>query len=116
MESVGLKSLPRPRIHERVVLWFQEVMKNLEKKRSRSLANTSSSIKQSMKNIDLNSVKDTVIMTPNKIRRSMSGMTGTQALVKAPVLTVVLCLVVTGFFTLHSGAIDCREQVSKFNL
>lgn len=80
------------------------------KKTPRSLANTSSSIKQSMKNIDLNSVKDTVIMTPNKIRRSMSGMTGTQALVKAPVLTVVLCLVVTGFFTLHSGAIDCREK------
>ena len=80
------------------------------KKTPRSLADTSSSIKQSMKNIDLNSVKDTVIMTPNKIRRSMSGMTGTQALVKAPVLTVVLCLVVTGFFTLHSGAIDCREQ------
>jgi hypothetical protein len=40
----------------------------------------------------------------------MSGMTGTQALVKLPVLTVVLCLLVTGFFTLHSGAIDCREK------
>ena len=80
------------------------------KKTLRSLANTSSSIKQSMKNIDLNSVKDTVIMTPNKIRRSMSGMTGTQALVKLPVFTVVLCLLVTGFFTLHSGALDCREK------
>jgi len=76
----------------------------------RSFSNTSSSIKQSIKNIDLDSVKNTVIMTPNKIRRSMSGMTGTQALVKLPVFTVVLCLLVTGFFTLHSGALDCREK------
>ena len=80
------------------------------KKTPISLSDTSSSIKKSIKNIDMVSVKDSVIMAPNKIRRSMSGMSSTQALVKLPVLTVVLCLVVTGFFTLHSGAIDCREK------
>ena len=80
------------------------------KKAPISLSDKSSSIKKSIKNIDMVSVKDSVIMAPNKIRRSMSGMSTTQALVKLPVLTVVLCLVVTGFFTLHSGAIDCREK------
>ena len=80
------------------------------KKAPISLSDKSSSIKKSIKNIDMVSVKDSVIMAPNKIRRSMSGMSSTQALVKLPVLTVVLCLVVTGFFTLHSGAIDCREK------
>ncbi len=80
------------------------------KKAPMSLSDKSSSIMKSIKNIDMVSVKDSVIMAPNKIRRSMSGMSSTQALVKLPVLTVVLCLVVTGFFTLHSGAIDCREK------
>ena len=64
---------------------------------------------ESMKNIDSSSVKDAVIRAPNKIRRSVSGMSGTQALVKFPIVIIVFCLLGTGFFTMHSGAIDCRE-------
>ena len=68
-----------------------------------------SETQEAMKNINSNSVKDAIIHAPNRIRRSTSGITATQALVKVPVLTIVLCLVVTGFFTMHSGAIDCRD-------
>ena len=68
-----------------------------------------SKTQDSIKNIDANSVKETVIRAPNKIRRSLSGISATQALVKFPIVIIVLCLITTGFFTLHSGAIDCRE-------
>ena len=67
------------------------------------------SVRDYIPNIDSNSVKDAIIHAPNTVRRSLSGLSGTQALVKLPVLTVVLCLLVTGFFTMHSGAIDCRD-------
>ena len=63
----------------------------------------------SMKNIDSLSVKDAVIRAPNKIRRSVSGISGTQALVKFPIVIIVFCLLGTGFSTMHSGAIDCRD-------
>ena len=64
---------------------------------------------ESMRSIDADAVKDAVIHTPNKIRRSLSGISASEALVKFPVLIIVLCLLVTGFFTMHSGAIDCRD-------
>ncbi len=76
--------------------------------------NTNSSEKKSykerMQNIDTNSLKDTIIQSPNKLRRSLSGLTATQALVKFPVIVIVFCLVFTGYFTLHSGALDCRKD------
>ena len=40
----------------------------------------------------------------------MSGLTATQALVKFPVIVIVFCLIFTGYFTLHSGALDCRKD------
>ena len=76
--------------------------------------NTNSSEKKSykerMQNIDTNSLKDTIIQSPNKLRRSLSGLTATQALVKFPVIVIVFCLVFTGYFTLYSGALDCRKD------
>ena len=76
--------------------------------------NTNSSEKKSykerMQNIDTNSLKDTIIQSPNKLRRSLSGLTATQALVKFPVIVIVFCLIFTGYFTLHSGALDCRKD------
>ena len=68
------------------------------------------SYKERMKNIDSNSLKDAIIHSPNKLRRSLSGLTATQALVKFPVVIIVICLVFTGYFTLHSGALDCRKD------
>ena len=41
--------------------------------------------KERMKNIDSNSVRDAIIQSPNKLRRALSGLTATQALVKFPV-------------------------------
>lgn len=66
--------------------------------------------KERMKNIDSNSVRDTIIQSPNKLRRSLSGLTATQALVKFPVVIIVFCLIFTGYFTMHSGALDCRKD------
>ena len=34
---------------------------------------------------------------------------GTSLLTRAPAITVALCLLVTGFFSLHSGILDCRD-------
>ena len=68
------------------------------------------SYKERMKNIDSNSVRDAIIQSPNKLRRSLSGLTATQALVKFPVVIIVFCLIFTGYFTMHSGALDCRKD------
>ena len=59
--------------------------------------------------MDAESVKGSVRRAPNALRRAVSDSTATGILTKAPVVTVVLCLLVTGFFTLHSGILDCRE-------
>jgi len=67
------------------------------------------SLQDYIQSMNSESVKDTIIHAPNSIRRSLTGISATQALVKLPVITIVLCLLVTGFFTMHSGAIDCRE-------
>ena len=68
------------------------------------------SFKERMKNIDSDSVKDAIIQSPNRLRRSLSGLSATQVLVKFPIFIIVFCLVFTGYFTLHSGAIDCRKD------
>lgn len=68
------------------------------------------SFKERIENIDSGSVKDAIIQSPNMLRRSLSGLSATQALVKFPIFIIVFCLVFTGYFTLHSGAIDCRKD------
>tara|TARA_B100001778_G_scaffold1576_1_gene1399 strand:+ start:5661 stop:8570 length:2910 start_codon:yes stop_codon:yes gene_type:complete len=68
------------------------------------------SFKERMKNIDSNSIREALIQSPNKLRRSLSGLTATQALVKFPVVIIVFCLLFTGYFTMHSGALDCRKD------
>ncbi len=68
------------------------------------------SFKERIENIDSGSVKDAIIQSPNRLRRSLSGLSATQALVKFPIFIIVFCLVFTGYFTLHSGAIDCRKD------
>ena len=68
------------------------------------------SYKERMKNIDSDSLKDAIIQSPNRLRRSLSGLSATQALVKFPVIIIVFCLLFTGYFTLHSGALDCRKD------
>ncbi len=68
------------------------------------------SFKERIENIDSSSVKDAIIQSPNRLRRSLSGLSATQALVKFPIFIIVFCLVFTGYFTLHSGAIDCRKD------
>ena len=68
------------------------------------------SFKERIKNIDSDSVKDAIKQSPNRLRRSLSGLSATQVLVKFPIFIIVFCLVFTGYFTLHSGAIDCRKD------
>ena len=65
--------------------------------------------KESVRKIDAESVKGAARMAPNALRRALADSTATGILTKVPVVTVVLCLVVTGFFTMHSGVLDCRE-------
>jgi len=45
----------------------------------------------------------------NQYRRITADLNFTSILTKFPVVTVVLCLVVTGFFSWESGIVDCRE-------
>ncbi len=40
---------------------------------------------------------------------STESMNSSNLLIKAPVITVIICLIVTGFFLGHSGINDCRD-------
>ncbi|MBT3642211.1 MAG: MMPL family transporter [Euryarchaeota archaeon] len=44
----------------------------------------------------------------NNLKRKFRGATTTNLLTMFPALTVILCLLITGFFTTHSGVNDCR--------
>jgi predicted RND superfamily exporter protein len=44
----------------------------------------------------------------NDLKRKFRGATTTNLLTMFPALTVIFCLLITGFFTTHSGVNDCR--------
>jgi len=45
----------------------------------------------------------------NQFRRASANLNFTNILTKFPVVTVVFCLIVTGFFSWESGIVDCRD-------
>ncbi|MBS65577.1 MAG: hypothetical protein CMA93_04575 [Euryarchaeota archaeon] len=65
--------------------------------------------KEAITNVDSESAISALRRIPNAIRRELSNASGTSLLTRAPVITVTICLLVTGFFSLHSGVLDCRE-------
>ena len=60
-----------------------------------------SSGKEAIGNVDSDSLLAFLKRIPNAIRRDLSNASGTSLLTRAPAITVALCVVVTGFFTLH---------------
>tara|TARA_Y100000588_G_scaffold96522_1_gene104582 strand:+ start:93 stop:3053 length:2961 start_codon:yes stop_codon:yes gene_type:complete len=73
------------------------------------LSSKISTSKEVIGNMDSQSAIGALKRIPNAIRRELSNASGTSLLTRAPVITVTLCLLVTGFFSLHSGVLDCRE-------
>tara|TARA_B100000029_G_scaffold211741_1_gene209663 strand:- start:593 stop:3553 length:2961 start_codon:yes stop_codon:yes gene_type:complete len=73
------------------------------------LSSKISTSKEVIGNMDSQSAIGALKRIPNSIRRELSNASGTSLLTRAPVITVTLCLLVTGFFSLHSGVLDCRE-------
>ena len=59
--------------------------------------------------VDADSLGSAVRKVPNALRRALSDSTPTGILTMFPALTVVICLLFTGFFSMHSGVLDCRE-------
>jgi hypothetical protein len=49
------------------------------------------------------------LLNPTNIQRNMRDLTPNKALTMFPAFTVVCCLLVTAFFTVHSGVNDCRD-------
>ena len=56
-------------------------------------------------NLSINKMKYFI----NDIRRKSRGLTPNKALTMFPAIPVVICLIITGFFTAHSGVNDCRD-------
>ena len=71
--------------------------------------------KEIFSNLDLdkNSVESYGRRSKNQMRRISSDINFTDILTKFPVVTVILCLVVTGFFSWESGLVDCRKSLSN---
>ena len=63
--------------------------------------------------LDKNSVESYGRRSKNQMRRISSDLNFTDILTKFPVVTVILCLVVTGFFSWESGLVDCRKSLSN---
>ena len=59
--------------------------------------------------LDADSLGSAVRRVQNALRRALSDSTPTGILTMFPALTVVICLLFTGFFSMHSGVLDCRE-------
>ena len=76
--------------------------------KSKIASKYSESIK-SIDNLDPDTITRSIKMAPNAVKRALSGMSGTDILTKVPVVTVICSLLITGFFTLHSGINDCRD-------
>ena len=68
-----------------------------------------SSSKEVIQNVDSDSFMSSLKRIPNAIRRDFVNASGTSLLTRAPAITIAFCLIVTGFFTLHSGVLDCRD-------
>ena len=71
--------------------------------------------KEIFSNLDLDksSVESYGRRSKNQMRRISSDLNFTDILTKFPVITVILCLVVTGFFSWESGLVDCRKSLSN---
>ena len=71
--------------------------------------------KEIFSNLDLdkNSVESYGRRSKNQMRRISSDLNFTDILTKFPVITVILCLLVTGFFSWESGLVDCRKSLSN---
>ena len=80
----------------------------LERARSEAATRVAAS-KEAAGSVDAETVGSAVRRAPNALRRALSESTPTGVLTMFPALTVVLCLLFTGFFTMHSGILDCRE-------
>ena len=60
---------------------------------------------------------DALLSAPKMIRRELQEMSFFGALTRFPALTVVLCLILTGFFAYHSGITDqWREDHQSMNV
>lgn len=55
------------------------------------------------------SINDKFRNFSNSMKRKFRGLTPNKALTMFPALTVIICLLITGFFTVHSGVNDCRD-------
>ncbi len=71
--------------------------------------------KEIFSNLDLdkNTVESYGRRSKNQMRRISSDLNFTDILTKFPVITVILCLLVTGFFSWESGLVDCRKSLSN---
>ena len=63
--------------------------------------------------VDKNTVESYGRRSKNQFRRMSSDLDFTGILTKFPVITVILCLVVTAFFSWESGLVDCRKSLSN---
>ena len=76
--------------------------------KSKITSKYSESIK-SIDNLNPDAIASSIKRAPNAVKRALNSMSGTDILTKVPVITVILSLLVTGFFTMHSGINDCRD-------
>ena len=57
----------------------------------------------SLSKINSESISNSIRKAPNSIKRNLLDSSVTDIITKVPAVTVVMCLAVTGFFSLHSG-------------
>ncbi len=63
--------------------------------------------------VDKDSLESYGRRSKNRFRRVSSDLNFTDLLTKFPVITVILCLIVTAFFSWESGLVDCRKSLTN---
>ena len=76
---------------------------------SKRVRERTDALRASVSDIDSETVSKAIKRAPIAIKRNLLDSTITDIITKVPAVTVVLCLAVTGFFSIHSGINDCRD-------
>lgn len=81
---------------------------NLASRVARRASNKAGQVMSSVSD-ERGGITNVIRRSRNQFRRVSAELNFTGVLTKFPAFTVVLCLIVTGFFSWESGIVDCRE-------
>ena len=83
---------------------------------SNKIAETSEMVRHKLSDIDTDVAMEAILAAPRRIRKELRKMSVFGVLTRFPAPTVVICLLITMFFLLHSGIVDKWTGTTSLNV